>query len=200
MFEDGGSMFLQNVGIYLQVHSASLPSRSTPVSSTPWEPQISYKWLFACVSPQRLKQSMSIQSNLRTVHAGLGGASGITVGFSPRNSVFLCLSQLNQCSLLFWHPHHQKLVQRSIRNRSAKGLCLIPLLSLALALEQEGSTAIIQKTLNGHGNETVHSTSQPTYDQLQWFPPTAFSIFQVAYPPKFYIYFLYLQTYMFRPS
>jgi hypothetical protein len=40
--EDGGNMFLWNVGIYLQVHAALQPTRPTSTSSQPWEPQISY--------------------------------------------------------------------------------------------------------------------------------------------------------------
>jgi hypothetical protein len=37
--EDGDSMFLQNTGIYLQVHMALQPWRTSPTSS-PWEPCI----------------------------------------------------------------------------------------------------------------------------------------------------------------
>jgi hypothetical protein len=39
--EDGDSMFLRNVGIYLRVHTVSQP-RTTSSSSPPWELQISY--------------------------------------------------------------------------------------------------------------------------------------------------------------
>jgi hypothetical protein len=39
--EDGGSIFLQNVGIYLQVHTALQPRRPTSTSSPPREPQVS---------------------------------------------------------------------------------------------------------------------------------------------------------------
>jgi hypothetical protein len=38
--ENGGSMFLQNAGIYLQVHMALQPSRPTLISSLPQESQI----------------------------------------------------------------------------------------------------------------------------------------------------------------
>jgi hypothetical protein len=39
--EDGDSMFLWNVGTYLQVHVALQPRRPTTIFSPPWEPQIS---------------------------------------------------------------------------------------------------------------------------------------------------------------
>jgi hypothetical protein len=39
--ESGDSMFLQNVGIYLQVYTASQHRRTTLSSPLPWEPQIS---------------------------------------------------------------------------------------------------------------------------------------------------------------
>jgi hypothetical protein len=42
MSEDGGSMFLRNVGIYLQVHTTLQPCRSTSTSSPQWYPQVSY--------------------------------------------------------------------------------------------------------------------------------------------------------------
>jgi hypothetical protein len=37
----GEIMFLRNVGIYIQVYTASQPRRTTSPSSPPWEPQIS---------------------------------------------------------------------------------------------------------------------------------------------------------------
>jgi hypothetical protein len=36
--EDGGSMFVRNVAIYLQVHTALLLRRTTSTSSSPWQP------------------------------------------------------------------------------------------------------------------------------------------------------------------
>jgi hypothetical protein len=39
--EDGGSIFLQNIGIYLQVNMALQRRRPTSTSS-PWDPQILY--------------------------------------------------------------------------------------------------------------------------------------------------------------
>jgi hypothetical protein len=36
-----GTIFLRNVGIYLKVNTALQPRRPTPISSPPWEPQIS---------------------------------------------------------------------------------------------------------------------------------------------------------------
>jgi hypothetical protein len=38
--EDGDGMFLRNVGIYVQVHTALQSKRPTMSSSPPWEPQI----------------------------------------------------------------------------------------------------------------------------------------------------------------
>jgi hypothetical protein len=38
--EDGDSMFLQNFGIYVWVHTATQPRRMTSTSSLPWKPQI----------------------------------------------------------------------------------------------------------------------------------------------------------------
>jgi hypothetical protein len=42
--EDRDSMFLRNVGIYLQVYTASQPRRPTSSSAQPCEPQISHKF------------------------------------------------------------------------------------------------------------------------------------------------------------
>jgi hypothetical protein len=43
--EDGDIMLLRNVGIYLRVHTAS---RTTPLSSSPWEPQITHTYIKFC--------------------------------------------------------------------------------------------------------------------------------------------------------
>jgi hypothetical protein len=40
--KNGGSMFLQNSNIYLQVHMVLQPRRPTSTYSMPWESQISY--------------------------------------------------------------------------------------------------------------------------------------------------------------
>jgi hypothetical protein len=42
--EDGGSMFLQNDGTYLQVHVVLQPKRPTLTSLPSWEPQIYIMW------------------------------------------------------------------------------------------------------------------------------------------------------------
>jgi hypothetical protein len=34
-----GSMFLRNAGIYVQVHTVLQPRRTTPISSSPWQPK-----------------------------------------------------------------------------------------------------------------------------------------------------------------
>jgi hypothetical protein len=50
--EDGGSMFLQNVGIYLRVYTASQPRR-TSSSSAPLDPQVllvCFLWWVYCIS------------------------------------------------------------------------------------------------------------------------------------------------------
>jgi hypothetical protein len=43
---DGGSVFLWNVGIYLQVRTALLRRGPTSTSSPPWEPQVSYSFAY----------------------------------------------------------------------------------------------------------------------------------------------------------
>jgi hypothetical protein len=40
--KEGDSMFLRNVGVYLQVHMTSLPRKPTPSFPPPEVPQISY--------------------------------------------------------------------------------------------------------------------------------------------------------------
>jgi hypothetical protein len=42
--EDGGNMFLRNVGIYLRVYTASQSIRTTSSFSPPWEGQTLGKW------------------------------------------------------------------------------------------------------------------------------------------------------------
>jgi hypothetical protein len=41
--EDGGSMFLRNVGIYLRVYRRHNPEQKHKSPSTPWEPQMSHR-------------------------------------------------------------------------------------------------------------------------------------------------------------
>jgi hypothetical protein len=65
--ESSRSYFLRNVGIYLQVQTASLPRRLTCTSSLLWEPQILYECtdevkmvlLCFCYSAYRVSQKIS---------------------------------------------------------------------------------------------------------------------------------------------
>jgi hypothetical protein len=65
--EDGGSMFLRNVGIYPQVQTVLQPRRTSSTSSPPWEYQI---WFSTCLTEHKPSTS---QINIHSCAVALHG-------------------------------------------------------------------------------------------------------------------------------
>jgi hypothetical protein len=101
-----GSMSLQNIGIYLQIYTASQHRWRTQTFSPPWEPQISYKLLDdqtdGTHTNEQLRRAMAQAVRHRPLTTvgrvrawvspcGIGGGQSSTGrDFSPSPSVFSC--------------------------------------------------------------------------------------------------------------
>jgi hypothetical protein len=68
--EDGDSMFLWNIGIYLRVYTGSKPGTTSLSSSQPWEPQISHNLMLSLSHPHS-SNTISLHQLKRLYHIWL---------------------------------------------------------------------------------------------------------------------------------
>jgi hypothetical protein len=131
--EDGDSMFLRNGGVYLKVHTALQPRRSSTSSPT-WEPQVNWSFckprvhclraLICCYRGHRRGQMRCVPQDLQLL-LGFGlnfDNKGTTETYSnlnrsPRSGERNITTRVMQCSLnIMWTEYLEKKKQHESKN------------------------------------------------------------------------------------